>query len=169
VQIESAVSQPSTHSYLLKAGFVGLLKGFLEPLETSKEGRSGKVMTLPHIKVRSTVYQALKKLPISTHEQEGRDIIRSSEIGPVLRFYSKVKHESQANRLTVSQLLNTWMLPIIEEGRKAVRDEEVERQKLEVRIELICVTRKCASEKLFLSAVVSIRLLHTSIKGMYIT
>jgi TFIIS helical bundle-like domain len=134
VQIDSCASQVKAHPLLLQSGFLGLLKGFLEPLQTPRMNAEGDhLLALPHMQIRKLVYKLLGTLPISTHQQEGRNILKSSAIGPVLRFYAKVKHETEANRRAVAELLNRWMLPIIEEGRKAVRDDHSEAQRLKVR------------------------------------
>jgi hypothetical protein len=133
MQIDDAVAKVKMHDILLQCGFIGLLKAFLEPLPTQKIGLTGqRVPTLPHAQVRATVYRSLQRLPINTLEGSSRDMLKSSGIGPVLRFYSKVRDESPANRRLVTDLLNAWMAPIVEEGRKAVLNSEQEEQRREV-------------------------------------
>jgi hypothetical protein len=102
-------------------------------LITPRTNKSGEnLLALPHLSIRQLVYKILAALPIATHHQEGRNLLKASGIGPVLRFYAKVKHETEANRRTVGDLLNRWMLPIIEEGRKAVKDEQAEQERVKV-------------------------------------
>lgn len=133
MQIDNAVAKVKMHDILLQCGFIGLLKAFLEPLPTQKIGPTGqRVPTLPHAQVRATIYRSLQRLPINTLEASSRDMLKSSGIGPVLRFYSKVRDESPANRRLVTDLLNAWMAPIVEEGRKAVLNTEQEEQRREV-------------------------------------
>lgn len=133
MQIEEVAKNVRAQPLLVQSGFVGLLKGFLEPLQTAKVSASGhNLLSLPHLQVRNMVYQLLGILPISTHSQEGRNTLRSSNIGPVLRFYAQVRHEKESNRRFVNDLLNRWMSPIIEEGRKANRDADVDRAREEV-------------------------------------
>lgn len=133
LQIEEVAKNVRAQPLLVQSGFLGLLKGFLEPLQTSKTAPTGqRLMSLPHLKIRLMVYKLLGVLPISTHSQEGRNTLRSSNIGPVLRFYAQVKDETEYNRRVVNDLLNRWMSPIIEEGRKANRDADVERARDEV-------------------------------------
>ena len=80
------------HQILLGSGFIGILKGFLEPLETNKKAANGHpVLTLPHAKVRSCVYRALRRLPIDTLESGSLHMLKESKIGPVLKFYSQVR------------------------------------------------------------------------------
>ena len=109
-------------------------KASLEPLPTNKVSPSGQhVPTLPKSEVRATVYRALQRLPIDTLDGSSRHMLKSSGIGPVLKFYSQVKDEDPANRRLVNDLLTTWMAPIVEEGRKAVMDNEYEGRRREVR------------------------------------
>ena len=134
LQIDDAVAKVKMHDILLQSGFIGLLKGFLEPLPTNKVSPSGQhVPTLPKSEVRATVYRALQRLPIDTLDGSSRHMLKSSGIGPVLKFYSQVKDEDPANRRLVNDLLTTWMAPIVEEGRKAVMDNEHEGRRREVR------------------------------------
>lgn len=149
VQIEEVAKNVRAQPLLVQSGFLGLLKGFLEPLETASMASTGhKLLSLPHLKVRLMVYRLLGVLPISTHSQEGRNTLRSSNIGPVLRFYAQVKDETEYNRRVVNDLLNRWMSPIIEEGRKANRDADVERAREAVRVPVralaLCTTRLCS-------------------------
>eukprot|EP00892_Ulva_mutabilis_P001501 jgi/Ulvmu1/11351/UM075_0011.1 len=127
-EIEEVAKNVRAQPMLVQSGFVGLLKGFLEPLETAKRSADGRVLrSLPHMQVRNMVYRLLAVLPISTQSQEGRNTLKTSNIGPVLRFYAQVRHEKESNRRFVNDLLNRWMSPIIEEGRKANRDADAER------------------------------------------
>lgn len=125
------------HDLLLRFGFIGCLKSFLEPLETPKMSANGTpVLTLPHSKVRAAVYRALRKLPINTEHPESRDMLKAAEIGRVLSFYAKVRDETPANRRLVQDLLTAWMTPMVEEGRKAMMRPELEARKQEVRAPL---------------------------------
>jgi hypothetical protein len=134
LQIDQAVAKVKMHDLLLRFGFIGSLKSFLEPLETPKKSTNGTpVLTLPHGKVRATVYRALQKLPIMTDQPEGREMLKAAGIGPVLSFYSKVKDENPANRRLVQDLLMSWMAPMIEEGRKAALRPDYEAQRRDVR------------------------------------
>lgn len=139
MQIEQCSNQVKAHPILLNSGILGILKGFLEPLMTPRANKAGdNLLALPHLSIRQLVYKILAALPIATHSQEGRNLLKASGIGPVLRFYAKVKHETEANRRTVGDLLNRWMLPIIEEGRKAVKDDQMEAERL--RVCLFCLS-----------------------------
>jgi hypothetical protein len=134
LQIDQAIAKVKMHDLLLRFGFIGSLKSFLEPLETPKTSASGSaVLTLPHSKVRATVYRALHKLPINTEQPEGRDMLKAAGIGPVLNFYAKVKDENAENRRLVQDLLMSWMAPMIEEGRKAALKPDYEAQRRDVR------------------------------------
>jgi TFIIS helical bundle-like domain len=122
------------HEALLVEGFVGLLKAFLEVLPTNKLGKDGEPMlTLPNVTVRVAVYRALKELPINTLDASSRHMLKSSGIGPVLKFYSKVADETPENRRLVSDILQSWMAPMVEEGRKAMMSNEVEDARRQVR------------------------------------
>jgi TFIIS helical bundle-like domain len=136
VQIEDAVSKTNYHPVMLKAGFVNSLKAFLEPLQTDQEKLGQPKLTIPHVAVRRAVYSALQKLNIRTEQQEGRDYLRTSNLGPVLRFYSRIPHETELNKRVITELLNKWMLPIVEEGRRAFEDVAGDRRKREVRCAL---------------------------------
>ena len=133
LQIEQCANQVKAHPILLNSGILGILKGFLEPLITPRMNKTGEnLLALPHLSIRQLVYKILAALPIATHSQEGRNLLKASGIGPVLLFYAKVKHETEANRRAVGDMLNRWMLPIIEEGRKAVKDDQMETERLRV-------------------------------------
>ena len=133
VQIDEAVGKVKMHDILLDEGFIGLLKGFLEPMSTDRLGPAGQpVPTLPHAKVRSAVYRALQRLPINTVDTTSRSMLKASGIGPVLRFYRDVRDETPVNRQLVDDLLKAWMGPIVEEGRKAVLDSRVEDERRQV-------------------------------------
>ena len=140
MQIDDAMAKVKMHDMLLQYGFVGLLKAFLEPMKTQKVGRDGdRVPTLPHAQVRAAVYRALQKLPINTLDISCRHMLKSAQIGPVLRFYAEVRDEDPINRKMVNDLLNRWMAPIVEEGRKAVANAEHDELRKQVRTNLLCV------------------------------
>ena len=128
MQLEDMVAMKKRHKMLLNGGLLGAIKSWLEPLRDPKTGR----IILPHAKVRAAVYRALTRLPLDTHHQESRDRLKVSGIGPLLVFYSKCSAESPANQRAANELVQNWIMPIVEEGRHDMRNQELNEQRKQV-------------------------------------
>jgi len=80
-----------------------LLTRWLEPLPD---------MSLPNINIRTAILKLLLQMPIHAEEHEGREQLKSSRIGRVVMFLSRLPEETAANRRMAKELVERWSRPI---------------------------------------------------------
>lgn len=117
-RVQEVLSMRKLHSDLLDAGLLGILKGWIEPMEDG---------TLPNSKVRGTVLSLLTRLPIDCSFEDRREQLKRSELGKVVMFLSKFPGETMENRRIAQQLVESWSRPILAKRAAAVDDVELER------------------------------------------
>ncbi|GMH40307.1 hypothetical protein BSKO_08211 [Bryopsis sp. KO-2023] len=123
-ELEETLIRRDFQQFLLEEGILGVLKAWIEPLSDG---------TLPNIKVRTTVLNCLKQLPIDTRDQESREYLKNSDVGSRVMFLSRISAETRENRKLASELVQRWARPIFAERVDEAQEEEMIRETLNAR------------------------------------
>ncbi len=89
----------------LDHGVLGVLKEWLKPMPDG---------SLPNVLVRTKVLSILEALPINLELPDRKEQLRSSQLGKLVMFLSKVPDETPDNRKRATQLVQRWARPIFE-------------------------------------------------------
>jgi len=89
----------------LDHGVLGVLKEWLKPMPDG---------SLPNVLVRTKVLGILEALPINLELPDRKEQLRSSQLGKLVMFLSKVPDETPDNRKRAKQLVQRWARPIFE-------------------------------------------------------
>lgn len=123
-RVQDVLSRKKLHAELLDSGILGTLKAWIEPMPDG---------TLPNSKIRSTILSLLLRLPVDTSYEDRRQQLKSSELGRMVMFYSKVPDETPENRKIARELVERWSRPILAPRGMPEVDEEEGQRILEAR------------------------------------
>ncbi|KAJ1497480.1 Transcription factor iws1 [Coelomomyces lativittatus] len=96
-----------------------ILDGFQSWLEPLPDG------SLPSYDIRSTLFQLLLKLPITT------DHLRECSIGPLIVFYTKAPKETPEIKRMAQECVTKWSRPILNIS-DSYRDTRLEERKVDL-------------------------------------
>lgn len=112
-EVENVMSQQNLHEDFLSGGLLGTLKAWLE---LTPDGN------LPNIKVRSYVLKLLNQLPINV--LDNMEMLKSSGIGTLVLFLSKLPDELKTNRKAATELVQKWSRPIFEQYKQDQHNQD---------------------------------------------
>eukprot|EP00201_Polytomella_parva_P015008 CAMPEP_0175061872 /NCGR_PEP_ID=MMETSP0052_2-20121109/13835_1 /TAXON_ID=51329 ORGANISM="Polytomella parva, Strain SAG 63-3" /NCGR_SAMPLE_ID=MMETSP0052_2 /ASSEMBLY_ACC=CAM_ASM_000194 /LENGTH=352 /DNA_ID=CAMNT_0016327793 /DNA_START=10 /DNA_END=1068 /DNA_ORIENTATION=- len=125
-EVEAFLSQKRYHQYFIDFGGLGALTSWIEPYSDG---------SLPNINVRSTILKCLTRLPLDTGIEEHKEILKKSQLGQRVMFYSRCPDETVENRRIASELVQRW-------SRQVFFDRTAEDRKCKLREDQLAEGRK---------------------------